>query len=268
MAAPASCAVLLALLCCLLGKTSADEACGNSLLDTQQFPWHVLVYKNTTGERHYICGGSLIKPRWAVFAAHCFKGESSPELLGASLGKTVRSWDRVEDGEQHRLVNRIFTNVDKDIKGRQAYDIALVEFDQDADITSSVWPLCIDLKGELTPLQDGDEGIMFGYGYEFDSFDDDPPKDLKRNTIHVVDREKCEKFINGGSRFNGADKFCVDAQRGSVIGFGDSAAGFARQNDGRWYLRGVPSVGVATQSLTFFTNVTAHASWMSKIVDQ
>lgn len=275
--------VVVTLLGCLLGRASGDEACGHFSSSAQTetglpagFPWHVLLYTNSTkdNERRYLCGGSLIKPKWAVFAAHCFSTGPGykPDAYGLSLGKTTRSWGSVENWEQHRMVKQIVTN---DYKGHEkdfANDIALVELDQDAAITATVWPICVDLTGTLLPLHSGDEGIMAGYGGRAEG-EREPPKDLKYARIRHLGREDCLKAIGEKPRLaaflDGTDKFCVDALKGSAIGIGDSAAGFAmKAPDGRWFLQGVTSVGDRGSSLSFFTNVTTHASWMSGVIKQ
>ncbi|XP_026292947.1 uncharacterized protein LOC113217320 isoform X5 [Frankliniella occidentalis] len=94
---------------------------------------------------------------------------------------------------------------------------------------------------------------------------------LKYTTLPFLDHHDCEKntSLNLQMYTTVADKFCVGVNNGSAVGPGDSGGGIAFETEGKWFLRGVVSLGAYNKvENSFFTNVAHHVSWISDIAKE
>ena len=113
-----------------------------------QWPWHAAIYlKSAKGSWDYICGGSLISKQVIITAAHCVTKEGTedvqdPRRLTFILGKYLRQFDTVDEGEQRRTVERIITHPSYSASTYDS-DIALIILKNPVEITFYVSPVCI-----------------------------------------------------------------------------------------------------------------------------
>ena len=98
------------------------------------WPWQVAIsYKGI-----FRCGGTLVNERFVVTAAHCIPSRNV-ERYEIVLGDHNRLVD--EKTEQKIGVKKI--TVHPDYKPKVRNDIALIEIDQDAIITTYITPACL-----------------------------------------------------------------------------------------------------------------------------
>ncbi|XP_034248418.1 uncharacterized protein LOC117649627 [Thrips palmi] len=147
-----------------------------------------------------------------------------------------------------------------------ANDIALVELLQEVDITPYVLPVCVDWALDLPDLYPGEFGTIVGFG----NTPEQSLTELHSVSLPVERSSVCRKQAPELLNFYSTqtDKFCVGFVNGSTVGQGDSGGGMTFPNEDRkWYLRGVVSVGSPRETTySFFTNVTIFVPWMAKII--
>ncbi|XP_034252944.1 uncharacterized protein LOC117652273 isoform X2 [Thrips palmi] len=254
------------------GKGVAFVRHGRNVSSAADFPWHVVVYDTTFATHEQICGGSLIKPRYFVSAAHCFHSRDGPLRtatdFAAVVGKRIRNWNAVEDTEQRATIKQIMLNRYGGSKHFFINDIALVELHQDLTITTSVMPICVDWGRAHPPLKNGEEGIVVGFGGERNT----PIESLQLSKLPFVDLEICQGTVPDKLLVYTylTDKFCVGVANGSSVGQGDSGGGLAFPTSERqWFLEGVLSIGDANSvAMSLFTKVSQHTLWMSGAIEE
>ncbi|KAJ1519726.1 hypothetical protein ONE63_004984 [Megalurothrips usitatus] len=223
------------------GKGTAFVRNGQNVSSSADFPWHVAVYDKKPADPR---AGAADSPQ-QICAAHCFYTQrGAPRLRNVSefavaLGKRLRSWDKTEDTEQRRTIERILTSGYGDRKLLYVNDIALVELQQD----------------------------VVGWGGDRDK----PREALQYAKLPFVEEAACKKNVTEKFVVYTVleDKFCVGTANGASVGPGDSGGGIAFATPERqWFLKGVASVGDANAvAISLFTNVSQFISWMSSVTN-
>ncbi|KAJ1531382.1 hypothetical protein ONE63_000063 [Megalurothrips usitatus] len=218
-----------------------------------------------------VCGGSLITTKYFVSAAHCFhdnKNQLPATRYMAAFGRTKRDVKIEEPNVQYKEVEKL--HLPKDYGGRRlqyANDIALAELRDEVDVTAWAMPVCMDWGLELPPLLSGEEGTVIGFG----DLPERPSEELRFARLPFVRGDVCKKkVVDSLAVFTLIpDKFCVGFVNRTTVAKGDSGGGLSFPNEDRkWFLRGVVSVGSSQQTtFSYFTNVTAFVPWISAIIN-
>ncbi|XP_052123634.1 uncharacterized protein LOC113217320 isoform X3 [Frankliniella occidentalis] len=218
-----------------------------------------------------ICGGSLIKTDYFISAAHCFyinnKFLRNVTDFSAVVGGLYSAWNATEDTRQHVQLKQIYVHSFTGPLKLFSNDIALVLLSTHVSINVNVLPICLDWGQRLPPLPSGTLGLVAGFG----GYRDMQYDVLKYTTLPFLDHHDCEKntSLNLQMYTTVADKFCVGVNNGSAVGPGDSGGGIAFETEGKWFLRGVVSLGAYNKvENSFFTNVAHHVSWISDIAKE
>ncbi|XP_029957250.1 complement factor B-like [Salarias fasciatus] len=112
----------------------------------RRYPWYALIVVLNEGSPRK-CFGSLVSRRFVLTAAHCFKFGDEPKHV------TVE----IEDGQVKQVADfKLHPNYDVDAKAALGvqefydYDVALIQLEDDVQISTSVRPICIPCTQETS----------------------------------------------------------------------------------------------------------------------
>ncbi|XP_056141207.1 transmembrane protease serine 2-like [Lampris incognitus] len=164
----------------IVGGTEAAEAA---------WPWQASLQMFN----HHVCGGSIIESRWILSAAHCFEGNSDPELWTVHAGSVDLSFLRTTPGYavQKLIVHPNYNEKTKD------NDVALMKLFSPLTFSRRVRPVCLPNAGvDLSP---GCQAWITGWGAQ--RFQGSSPDTLNQAEVTMYSREQC----NTWERLDGLD---------------------------------------------------------------
>jgi Trypsin len=136
------------------GVNSDDRIINGNLTKLFELPWMALLsYQARDGSRSFMCGGTLISPRYVLTAAHCIAISGNAKVVSVRLGEHDLSKNEdCEEYDDEKIcsslpqdidVESVLTHPDFD-KATNGNDIALVRLAENANIE--------DGKGGYTEL--------------------------------------------------------------------------------------------------------------------
>ncbi|XP_058122989.1 prostasin-like [Anopheles ziemanni] len=228
---------------------------------TTMWPFHVGLYRAVGEESLYFCGGTIVSRWHVVGSAHCVQPHT-PEVLSVRYG----TYDLAQPEEVARCrVAKIIVHPGYSGPDFQN-DLALLELRDPLPLGPLAQPVCLLPAGVDPVLQDpeGTRGISVGWGVG--------PQNIYTRVLLVSDLEvypqsKCKELF-AAKFFDGNEFFCAV----SPVCSGSGGSGFYVQVDGRYYLRGMTTFGVAPKgkyvcgmnTLTGLINMEQYTDWLQQ----
>ena len=214
--------------------------------------WRFIVALKSGGEQY--CGGSIIKSRWILTAAHCLSDEDgnlNPVYTNDSVGVGAYNLNDMTEYSIKRYI--IHPDYDSDTVDN---DIALVELN---DKITSITPITYDTTHSL---EEDTRTMLAGWG-NMNSNGTNYPDDLQEAVLPIVDYDTC----NSETSYDGTlttNMFCAGFMDGRRDGCQGDSGGPLIVND---TVVGVVSWGSGCAEENFpgvYTKVQNYEAWIKK----
>ncbi|KAL0119332.1 hypothetical protein PUN28_009716 [Cardiocondyla obscurior] len=161
--------------------TSTARIVGGASSSMGNWPWQVALYK----DGNYQCGGTLIKDRWIISAAHCFY-RAQDSYWVARIGATRRGSFR-SPHEQLLRVDYISLHPDY-IDNGFINDIAVIRLERSVIFSDYIRPVCLP----KAPVASDTVCVITGWG-QLNELGRVFPDTLQEVEVPVISTEDCRR---------------------------------------------------------------------------
>ncbi|XP_006629408.3 elastase-1 [Lepisosteus oculatus] len=225
------------------------------------WPWQISLQYLSGGSYYHTCGGTLIRRRWVMTAAHCV---DRPMTFRVVLGD--HSLYSSDSTEQYISVQRIFVHPNWNSNSvSSGYDIALLKLSQDATLNSYVQLGTLPPSGQVLP--NNNPCYISGWGRT--QTGGQLASVLQQAYLPVVDYRTCSSSSWWGSTVKNT-MVCAGGYDKSGCQ-GDSGGPLNCQVNGNHAVHGVTSFVSSYgcnyyQKPTVFTRVSAYIGWLEDVI--
>lgn len=204
-------------------------------------------------------------------AAHCFYSKSTTEavlsreikvIFGAHDLQNLTESKRYELNPKNILIHEKWNPRTRDYDA----DLALLEFEANSiTFNEFVKPICLWDKGREPKVT---EGEVAGWGvneYAAQGFQNIP----KMVELKIQSNEECLPGAEELTKLSSLQTFCAGQKNGSGVCAGDSGSGLVSKVGGRYFLKGIVSVGLLdgvgmcrVMDNAIYTNVPKFRDWI------
>ncbi|RWS00638.1 CUB and LDL domains-containing trypsin-like serine peptidase 1 protein, partial [Dinothrombium tinctorium] len=222
-------------------ESGSERVVGGQYALEGSWPWQVSLQIRHFEPSGHTCGGALISPEYVLTAAHCVKDLRIKSFFKLVFGRY--SQFKPNGNEQVRYIKNyiVYPNL-IDYKFARLplmdmdNDFALIRLSSPVRITDQVQPICLPPQGSELPLHS--KCFATGWGATKGTGSSGLLKQLDvyvENGNDLCKTSLMESYPN--------TKICISSRnRAAGVCSGDSGGPLVcKENDGKWYLRGIAS---------------------------
>ncbi|KAI0238732.1 Chymotrypsin-like elastase family member 2A [Lamellibrachia satsuma] len=252
-------------------QTIASETCGipaltpsftrifgGSPAKPHSWPWQI-----SLGDGEQFCGGSIIRNRWILTAAHCvvkYKAYQLEVVVGEHNLHVIENTESTHQVEEYHVHAGYDTSTGDN-------DIALLKLKNPITYTREVAPVCLPKKDVSVDTI----CVTTGWGRTQKTGN---PSVLNQVRVPIVHRDTCTKPTLWHSNDITENMICA----GYDIGRKDACEGdsggplMCRSDNGAWILHGLTSWGdecaLHKRKPGIYTRVTRYLDWIDEIISE
>ncbi|XP_072920810.1 atrial natriuretic peptide-converting enzyme isoform X2 [Hemitrygon akajei] len=206
-----------------------------------------------------ICGCVLIRRKWVLTVAHCFKAQKDASAWRVVFG--INHLKHPTESTQTRTVKQIIIHPRYE-SPPYANDISLLELHEEINVTSYVRPVCLPRMDQVVELDT--YCSITGWG----STGSNEPMKLQEGEVRILPYAYCQNAF--GSEKATSQILCAGYQHGTVDACkGDSGGSLVCEQPGkRWTLFGLTSLGRHCSEIIhhpgIYSNVTHFVEWIER----
>ncbi|XP_049289238.1 phenoloxidase-activating factor 2-like isoform X7 [Anopheles funestus] len=237
----------------------------DSLAQYAEFPWVVYIMKKQSypTDSNFVCGGTLIHPRFVVTTAHNTDGKSD---LIARFGEWDISTTHEPFPQQEFSVKEIINHPAYVLNPIQN-DIALLLLVEDVQYQQHIRPICLPQPDDQFV---GKRCISNGWGVQRGAY----ANVMKKITLPVIEHRSCNRmlrFAGLGPFYNLREGFmCAGGEAGVDMCKGDGGSPLACQTDsGIFVLAGIVSWGIGCGGHNLpgvYVAVNRYVNWINDVL--
>ncbi|KAH8268403.1 hypothetical protein KR026_006335 [Drosophila bipectinata] len=229
-----------------------------------QYPWLAALYLGTT-RATYKCVVSVISRRTVITAAHCIFEKETNELW-VYLGRHDRD-KNPEDGAKLVGVSSVHTPDEYKDNRLPHTDVGLLILAETIEYTRYIRPLCLWTSDMNVPRNEGDSGVVAGWGVDMDAEKTRFPKMV---TVSLVTRTTCRNKMALAEDFITDRTVCAGNSLSHGPCFGDSGGALMVLRNNRWVVRGIVSLSPRKGEICDLSNyviycdVSKYLTWIRR----
>uniref|UniRef100_A0A1W7R8K6 CLIP domain-containing serine protease n=1 Tax=Aedes albopictus TaxID=7160 RepID=A0A1W7R8K6_AEDAL len=270
------------LVCC--PELRSEASCGRLTLENfilggeetepEEYPWTAMLgFEDLLGRKGYSCGGTLIKERYVVTAAHCVDNMRFRKLIDVRLGE----WDlnTMLDCSETRCfaefqddypVEKVIVHENYSLNDlSKANDIALIKLSKIVERTELVAPICVPTPEMDDSIDVGGSSFnVAGWGTTKTGF---ASRRKMKVTLPGQTIETCNQAFASSNVTFTETQLCAGGVNGKDTCKGDSGGPLMMIMNNRWHLVGIVSLGTTpcgTQKMpAVYTRFGKYLDWVA-----
>jgi len=249
---------------------------GGTYASAGEWPWQVLlnVWSSSTRSHGYLCGGSLIAPRWVLTAAHCVTLDNGHVATATNIDVYAGLYnkDYPEYSPQWRYGIQVIRHSGYN-DNTLVNDIALIKLDSPVDIGEGGGPPYT--RTAVIPLVLSNVGSLTGYtawttGWGDTRYGGNLSSTLREVSLPIISNTICNDANHWGGGIT-SGMLCAGYDSGTKSPCqGDSGGPLVVKIGGVWKLAGITSFGPigcnVPKAQSVFTRASKYVSWINSKV--
>ncbi|XP_043824455.1 transmembrane protease serine 12-like [Dromiciops gliroides] len=251
----------------LKNEIQESRIIGGHKAQSGSWPWIVsLQVMVSANQSTHFCGGSLIKKKWVITAAHCLENDRDPQVWRAVVG--VNDLFQSPKTSKKIEIDTIIMHPHF-IPEEYVNDIALFHLKSAVNYNNYIQPICLPSFDFLPNLTRRTRCFISGWGQTREKGDYSPI--LQEAEVHYIPRNACNSE-EGYDEFVPYTSFCAGEEDGTVdTCLGDSGGPLMCYipESKRYFLMGITSFGSGCGEKHFpgvYTRVQFYRTWVDNIL--